>query len=182
MTCIVGLEDNGKVYLGGDRASVGDNHYLTLSAHPKVFQNGPFIMGYTSSFRMGQLLQYRLCVPDLPSEVPMDEFMATLFVDAVRDCLRDGGYTKIEYNQEKVGTFLIGVEGKLYRYDDDHQVIRPNCGYDVVGCGVSVALGSLHTSSALKVKSKDRLKMALTAASEFVTGVRGPFDYIGGDL
>lgn len=178
VTCIVGLVANGHVWIGGDRASVSDSHYLTHSAHPKVFRNGPFVLGYTSSFRMGQLLQYRLAVPDLPTETEFDEFMATLFVDAVRDCLRDGGYTKISDNREEVGTFLVGVAGRLYRYDDDHQVIRPHCDFDACGSGISVALGSLHTTAAMNLKADKRLKVALEAASSFVTSVRPPFDII----
>ena len=31
--------------------------------YKKVFHNGEFIMGFTDSFRMGQLLQYKLQIP-----------------------------------------------------------------------------------------------------------------------
>ncbi len=179
MTCIVGLvERDGSVWLGGDRAGVDDSHYLMHTSQPKVFQRGPFLMGYTSSFRMGQLLQYKLAVPDLPTEMDFTEFMATQFVDAVRVCLKDGGYTKITECREKVGVFLVGVAGRLYQFDDDYNVLQTICGYHAVGSGVSVALGSMHATAELKVKPEQRLRMALTAASEFVTGVRPPFDVI----
>jgi hypothetical protein len=178
MTCIVGLVDNGKVWLGGDRASVDDHHYLTLSAHPKVFRNGPFLIGYTSSFRMGQLLEHSFAPPDLPTDVPFDAFMATTFVNEARACLKDGGYVKIIENREKSGTFLVGVAGRLYRVDEDFQAIRPEPGFDAVGCGVSVALGSMATSAHFRCGPRTRIEYALEAASQFTTGVRPPFDII----
>lgn len=178
MTCIVGLVERGTVWIGGDRASVADSHYLTHCGMPKVFRRGHFLFGYTSSFRMGQLLQYRLALPDLPTELDFDEFMATAFVDAVRDCLRDGGYTTIDNNKEETGTFLVGVEGRLYRYDDDHQIIRPHCNFDACGSGISVSLGAMHATANLKLKPERRLDLALTAASQFVTSVSPPFDIL----
>ena len=59
MTCIVGLEHDGKVYMGGDSAAVGGMDVYP-SRIPKVFQAGRYLIGYTTSFRMGQLLQYGL--------------------------------------------------------------------------------------------------------------------------
>lgn len=52
MTCIIGFIKNKKVYIGGDSAGVGGSH-VTIRRDSKVFKNGNFIMGYTSSFRMG---------------------------------------------------------------------------------------------------------------------------------
>ena len=57
MTCIVGLVDNGKIYMGGDSAGVS-NLDIRIRADQKVFKTGEFIMGFTSSFRMGDLLKY----------------------------------------------------------------------------------------------------------------------------
>lgn len=96
MTCIVGLVDKGKVYIGGDSAGVNSFWDLTIRADSKVFINGPFIMGFTSSFRMGQLLRYKLKTPSRfkndGTQKEIYEYMVTDFVDAVRQCLKDGGY------------------------------------------------------------------------------------------
>lgn len=67
MTCIVGLVDQGNVWIGGDSAGVG-GYDLMLRADQKVFRNGDFLMGFTSSFRMGQLLRYKLSPPKLHSD------------------------------------------------------------------------------------------------------------------
>lgn len=182
MTCIVGLVAEGQVWLGGDRAAVDDGHYLAHVVQPKVFRRGDFVFGYTSSFRMGQLLQHRLEIPALPEHQPLDEYMVLAFAEAVRSCLKDGGYTKIENSRETVGRFLVGVRGHLYSFDDDYNLLRTICGYDALGSGISVARGSLHTSAKLGLTPHERVLFALEAASEHTTTVRAPFDVIAGSL
>lgn len=80
--------------MGGDSAGAAGNH-LQIRAQPKVFRNGPLVMGYTSSFRMDQPLQYKLKVPSERGEndelVEPFEWMCTKFVEAVRKCLKEGG-------------------------------------------------------------------------------------------
>ena len=99
MTCIVGLVDDCKVYIGGDSAAISTPPYhdLVVRADEKVFRNGPFVIGFTSSYRMGQLLRYKLLPPRLVlAHGDLHRFMATAFVDAVRDCLQRGGYARNE--------------------------------------------------------------------------------------
>ena len=62
MTAIVGIAEKGSVYIGGDSAGVAG---LSISTRTdvKVFKNGPFVLGFTSSFRMGQILQYKFDPP-----------------------------------------------------------------------------------------------------------------------
>ena len=60
MTCIVGMVDGqGTVYIGADSLAAG-GYQKTIRKDAKVFTNGIAVMGYTSSFRMGQLLRYKL--------------------------------------------------------------------------------------------------------------------------
>ena len=90
MTCIVGIVDAGRVLIAGDSAG-SDGWHVDSRADSKVFTVGPYAMGFTTSFRMGQLLRYRLDVPG-PDTWDVDRYMATTFVDAVRDCLKAGGF------------------------------------------------------------------------------------------
>ena len=53
MTAIAGLVHDGKVYIGGDSAGVAGMD-LHLRSDPKVFTVGEFVIGYTTSFRMGR--------------------------------------------------------------------------------------------------------------------------------
>lgn len=172
MTAIVGLAHEGRVHLGGDSAGVS-GWALTVRSDAKVFRNGPYVIGFTSSFRMGQLLRHAFYPPAPTSH--LDRFMTTAFVDSVRACLKEGGWAKKDSDQEKSGVFLVGVAGRLFTLDDDYQVGEPADGFDSVGCGGQVARGALYASAALP--PRQRLTMALEAAERFSAGVRGPFTF-----
>ncbi len=174
MTCIVATKSNGKVYMGGDAASYG-NLTIRKSEHPKVFKNGPYLMGYTSSFRMGQILQYKLDLP-LPDGDLM-RFMCTDFIDAVRKALKDGGYTTVNNNNETGGNFLVGVSGELFEVDDDFQISLKSDPFNAVGCGEEYALGVLY-SLYNTLPAKELLIKALETAEYFSAGVTAPFTII----
>jgi hypothetical protein len=163
------------VVIGGDSAGVA-GWSITTRADEKVFHVGArYLMGFTSSFRMGQLLRYRLEVPDVPDAWDLDRWMSTIFVDAVRDCLKEGGYAKVENNEETGGGFLVGVEGHLYEVGCDYQIGRSASGYLAIGCGDDLALGSLHTTARYAIAPTDRALMALEAAAHLSGGVAPPF-------
>jgi hypothetical protein len=187
MTCIVGLVDRGKVYIGGDSAGIGGWN-LTIRKDRKVFRNGDFLIGGTASFRMIQLLQHAFKPPtfdygmahDLEEDgeaFSIEKFMSTTFVDAIRQCFKDGGYAQKTNEQESGGQFLVGFRGHLFDIQSDYQVQEALCRYDAIGCGLEVALGSLHaTDGLLETRtSQERLMTALEAAEYHNAGVRGPF-------
>ena len=174
MTCIVGLVHEGKVYIGGDSAGVDQCLGLTRRADKKVFRNGDFLFGFTSSFRMGQLLQHAFVPPKPYSGQDVYAFMVTAFVDAVRQCLKNGGYASRRDEVEEGGNFLVGYSGRVFSIEGDYQVGEPMCGYAACGCGESIALGSLFTSAGQQ--PVDRVNLALAAAEHFSAGVCGPFN------
>ncbi|MFE6025551.1 hypothetical protein [Streptomyces niveus] len=174
MTAIVGLVHRRRVHLAGDSAGVA-GYQLTVRVDAKVFRSGPYVMGFTSSFRMGQLLRHSLTAPQ--PEGDLEQFMCTRFVDAVRTCLKDGGWARKDAEQEEGGTFLVGVHGRLFTLDSDYQVAESADGYDAAGCGDQLALGALHATATLGMKPRQRLTAALTAAVHHSAGVRGPFTY-----
>lgn len=174
MTCIVGIVEAGKVYIGGDSAGVA-GYSLTVRADRKVFRNGDFVMGFTSSFRMGQLLAHAFTPPKRHLDVDVYKFMVTDFVNSVRDCLKTGGYAEKHNEAERAGTFLVGYAGRLFKVDSDYQVGEPADPFEACGCGEAVALGALYANPA--GKPQDRLKIALEAAERFSAGVRGPFHF-----
>ena len=110
MTCIAALVHNGRGYIAGD--SLGSNGYTKgVCKTRKVFRKGDLLIGYTSSYRMGQLIQYRLELPERHGD--LDEYLHVHFVDAVRKTLSEHGYMKIDSNREKGGTFLVVAEGRI---------------------------------------------------------------------
>jgi hypothetical protein len=170
VTCIVGIQAPEGVLLGGDSAGLS-GWVRTHRADPKVFCNGPFVIGFTTSFRFGQLLRFA----DLPKPLGLggeglDRFMVVEFVDAVRKVLKDGGWSKKEYEREEAGTFLVGVNGVLFKVADDYQVGRSLDGYDAAGCGWELALGALHATAGMGLEPSARVGLALGAAAHHSGG------------
>lgn len=174
MTCIVGLVDAEKrVWIGGDSAGVSGLD-LTVRTDPKVFVKDGFAMGFTSSFRMGQLLAHAFIPPKRHADTDLYAYMVTDFVDALRECFKRGGYAERKNEAESGGTFLVGHAGRLFLIHDDYQVALPADPFAAAGCGDRIALGALYASD-VAMKPQARLELALTAAQRFSAGVRAPF-------
>lgn len=172
MTCVVGLVDKKTVYIGADSASVS-GWTSRITRLPKVFRRGPFLIGYTTSFRMGQLLEHALEVPLQGAETNDRRYMVTVFAETVRALLKERGVAKIEANTESGGQFLVGYRGHLYSVQSDFQVNEMADGFDAVGSGAEYALGAL---AALRtMKPLPRLKRALEISAHFNMGVSPPF-------
>ena len=176
MTCIVGLVDNGKIYMGGDSAGVSGLN-IRIRADQKVFKTGEFIMGFTSSFRMGDLLKYDFNPPKRHPDIDVFKYMVTEFINEVRNCLKRGGYAKLKEGEELGGTFLVGYAGNLFKIDSDYQVGQNILPFNACGCGENYALGSLYATSCddYHITAIQKVRVALSAAQEFSAGVREPF-------
>lgn len=171
MTCIVGIEHGGRVYVGADAAG-SNGHSIEARVQPKVFTNRGYVIGYTTSFRMGQLLQYAFN-PDPAPAHGIDRFMVTKFIDQMREAFKAGGYQRTRDEREDGGTFLVGVGSRLYEIGDDMQVGRVRNGYNAVGSGGLIACGSLH--STIGQAPAVRIRKALKAAEHHCATVGGPF-------
>lgn len=175
MTAIVGVVNGGHVYIGGDSAGVS-GYTVAVRADSKVFANGPYVFGFCGSFRMGQLLRYAFVPPHPEGDV--HRFMVTTFVDALRECLKQGGWGWKENEREEGGTFLVGTGGELFNVQSDYQVAQRADGYDAVGMGDELALGALHATAGMDLRPRRRMALALHAAAHFSAGVRPPFAYV----
>lgn len=182
MTCIVGLEHEGVVYIGGD--SAGINSYslgICGRADEKVFltETEDMVMGFCGSFRIGQLLRYALTLPQ--QKVGQDDmaYLVTDFIDAVRTMQKDKGSLRKENElEEHDSEFIVGFNGKLYVVEGDFQVGRPIENFASVGCGADIALGAMFATKNLNMAPEDRISLALQAATEYSAGVRPPFHIV----
>ncbi len=174
MTCIVGLLTDDRIYMGGDSAGVA-GYAMSNRRDPKVFIRQGVLIGFTSSFRMGQLLRHKLHVPDQGVKQNTEEFLVTSFVDAIRACLKTGGYAKKENEVEEAGSFLVGYKGGLYNIQSDYQVEELYDDFNATGSGADVALGAMYVSENSRRSPKRRIVDALRAAERFNAGVRAPF-------
>ena len=179
MTCIVGYVEKETVYIGGDSAGTG-YHEQTIRKDKKVFKNGQFIMGFTSSFRMGQLLMSSKFKPK-PQKKSQDDYdyMITDFIDEVIKCFKDNGWDK-KYNdgETKGGSFLVGYKGVLYEVEGDLQVGYSFDNYAAVGCGAELSKGALYILDSQKIPPTKKISNALEAASHFSSAVAAPYNFV----
>jgi ATP-dependent protease HslVU (ClpYQ) peptidase subunit len=119
-------------------------------------------------------LRFGFTPPEQRDDVEDYKYMCTAFIDAIRQCLKSGGLTKINNNQEESeGSFLVAYKGHLYYIGSDFQVGEDADGYSSVGCGEFYALGSLFSSRI--IDPQKRITKALEAAEHFSAGVGRPF-------
>ena len=175
MTCIVGLKHDGKVYIGAD--SVGSDGYTnTLMKSPKVFvlPNG-MVIGYTTSFRFGQLLEYNLGnkLADAGGGESDMQYMVTVFVEEVRNVLKDGGFSTINNNVEEGGNLLVAYNGNLYELHTDFCILEYLSDWAACGSGATYAYGAFYATQGQDPVS--RVRMALKAGMYYSPSVQSPF-------
>ena len=176
MTCIVGIIDKktNRVTIGADSAGIG-GFEVTIRKDTKVFKNGDFIIGCTTSFRMIQLLKFSFKPPIIKTK-DIYEFMCTDFINEVRKCFTDGGFLqKGKEGNEQGGVFLVAYKNRLFEINDDFQVGESLNGIASVGCGASYALGAIYSVNKFELSAKEKVLISLEAAQFFSCAVRKPF-------
>lgn len=173
MTCIVGVTDRKRTWIGGDSAGVGGWN-LTVRKDRKVFKLGEIAIGFTSSFRMGQILRHGFEPPKIP-RASLDRYMALDFVDALRAAFKTRGWSTTANGQDSGGVFLVGIRGRLFSIEDDYQVAEALDGFHAVGCGSEAARGALFALKGRPLSASERVRIALRAAERLNAAVRGPF-------
>lgn len=185
MTCIVGIRDEraGVAVVAGDSAGVG-GYDLDIRRDPKVFRIGDEVaLGFTSSYRMGQILRFHVDLTPIPRR-DQDPYAwaVTRFVPAARAALKEHGYVKVESGVEQGGTFVLAVGGSLFTVQSDFQVAEVADEYVAVGCGGSIATGALWATRGWSGDLEGRARRVLDAASHHSAGVQGPYvvERVGG--
>jgi hypothetical protein len=173
MTCVVGISAGETVWMGADSLGTGNIGNCSINVYKKLFRTGNFLIGCAGSPRLGQLLQYAFDPPDCEKNLPHDIscYMVTKFVDSLRKCL-DAEKLK----DEEKGYFLIGFKGRLFGvYQDDYQIEEDACGYNAIGIGSDLAMGSLYTTHGMDMSPRKRIEMALYASEKHNCHVQHPF-------
>lgn len=177
MTCIVGLVEE-KVYIGADSLAMTGYVQQTMTA-TKVFRTKDCIIGYSGTVRMANMLQYGFVPPEHPADMGTDEYLATLFVDAIRSKLKEKGVAAKQNEQETTtGSMLVGYRGRLFKICSDYGLMEASSGFDAVGSGTEIALGAMHATKDMSLQPLKRIHLALEAASDLCHGVRGPFTIV----
>lgn len=176
MTCIIGLLETNKVIIGADSAAVRSGEIFSRK-NPKVFFNGGYLFGCTSSFRMMQILQYMFKPPIYDDSKEMFEFIVQDFIESLRTCLKTYGYqTNIDSQKgDGGGEFILGLKNRLFLIFSDFQVGENVCEYYAIGSGAEYALGSLYESQTQCLSGYQRVENALKSSSFFSSSVCPPF-------
>lgn len=144
MTCIVGMEIDGRVYIGGDSCAADVSQYTYQEIiNPKVFKRNDMIFGYTHTFRFGQLIEYFLKIPKHDKCDTDMEYLITKLIPAIRECLNDNGAGNKKDEIESGGCCLVGYKGILYTLQNDYSILRSASGFAAVGCGDLPALAAM---------------------------------------
>ncbi len=184
MSCVVGVVNKGKVWMGADSAASDGEDMVSLTNH-KVFFCGPLLIGCVGSIRMTQIIQYRLVVPPLPGSdankdtLDLTRYMATSFVDAVQKAFRDNDFSMIHDDHSSEGVSLVGYQGHLFRMEGDLQIVERAEGFESIGCGSPYALGSLFETT--QDQPFERVRSALEASHHFSAHVRPPYQILNED-
>lgn len=137
MTCIIGVEYNGYVYIAGDLQGTGHNSKMNHD-FSKVFHKGEVVIGYTTSYRFGQLLEFTLTNPIVPKNGgEIQKWLVTVIVPEIVKVLKANDYIG-------GGQCLIGIRDQLWALQDDFSVFRMSDGYAAVGSGTEYALAGLE--------------------------------------
>jgi ATP-dependent protease HslVU (ClpYQ) peptidase subunit len=178
MTCIVGLVENGIVYIGGDSAATDDSSIQTIKGS-KVFKIGEFLFGVSGNPRMSDVLRYIFNIP-IPTYDEQDalEYMHQCFIPDLKECLSDHG---VLIRQDEIVSsdawVLIGYQGRLFILESSFHISESALDYNAVGCGMDVALGCMYglMDQNPEISASGKINIALRASAQFNCHVRKPF-------
>lgn len=145
MTLIVGIIDDGIVYMAGD-SSLSDGRTIRPAADPKVFRFNELIIGTSGS----------CIIPDIIDTMDPQIFWAGKninprvavfdFVLAVKAELEKRGLMFSHEGQAAMPDFsnmLIGYRGRLFTVQHDFSLVEYAQQYAVIGANEEIAIGVL---------------------------------------
>ncbi len=177
MTCIVAIRNSHGVIMGSDSCG-GGGHRANVVKTPKVSKVGEYLIGYTSSFRMGQILHYTMSPKTHNQKDDLFGHLVNVLVPEVRNALRSGGFMKMKNGEETGGEFLMAHGTRLLCVQSDFSVLEYEDDFLATGCGEDWAMGALYTLRDSPLTAKARLTKALEAATKYSSYVRAPFHFV----
>lgn len=175
MTCIVGLVDGDKIYMGCDsRVSAGSS--VLECEHKKIYKvNDKMMIGTAGDVRYANVIRHVFSPPDpLENQSNMD-YLCSLFVPKLMKCLDTEKCMEVDKNVGKVpGRIILTYNGKLYSIARDYCVLE-HPSYYAIGSGGDYALGSLYMTEGIGIDPVIRINKALDAACKFDAGCAPPF-------
>jgi ATP-dependent protease HslVU (ClpYQ) peptidase subunit len=177
MSCVVAIVEEGHVYLGADTlGAVEESTTTTPRRDVKLFRSGPLVVGFSGSYRAGQVVQYGMSLQDAPlAEGALFPWLVTTFTKRVWEALYE--YACIEEGATTMPSeFLIAAPGgALFEIYGDWGVAAPRNSFSAIGSGAPYALGLLKGVEGADVPPTERVIAALEVAEHFDAAVGQPW-------
>ena len=171
MSCIVAISDGKRVHMACESAATSTDGDRRLIVPNKIIKNGNYLIGFSGSIRVKQLLGPRFFTP--PKNI-LD------FPNSLVAHLEDK--KALSFTEEQTIMFLCNIiiaqKHKMYEILSDFQLNEPVVDYVTVGAGAHYAFGSLATTLELGgINIKERLVLALNAACLYSSDCKGPYQF-----
>lgn len=195
MTCIIAHTDGVSSFIAGDK--LGSNGFTkTVQTEPKVFEK-EFIklhddglsrtkevmaLGYTTSFRMGQLLNYNLNLPEQDASQTFSQYLVLKVIPIIRQMFKEEWGARDASQDVGGGQFIILHNHTIYEVQEDFSVLQPKTRITAVGSGTYHAIAAMQAYIEVENESKkplhERIKSIFKIVSDNVTSVSEEFDVL----
>ena len=195
MTCIIAHTDGVSSFIAGDK--LGSNGFTkTVQTEPKVFEK-EFIklhddgltrtkevmaLGYTTSFRMGQLLNYNLNLPEQDASQTFSQYLVIKVIPIILQMFKEEWGARDASQDVGGGQFIILHNHTIYEVQEDFSVLQPKTRITAVGSGTYHAIAAMQAYIEVENESKkplhERIKSIFKIVSDNVTSVSEEFDVL----
>ncbi|GCJ80999.1 hypothetical protein [Escherichia phage BF17] len=195
MTCIIAHTNGVSSFIAGDK--LGSNGFTkTVQTEPKVFEK-EFIklhddgltrtkevmaLGYTTSFRMGQLLNYNLNLPEQDASQTFSQYLVLKVIPIIRQMFKEEWGARDASQDVGGGQFIILHNHTIYEVQEDFSVLQPKTRITAVGSGTYHAIAAMQAYIEVENESKkplhERIKSIFKIVSDNVTSVSEEFDVL----
>ncbi len=185
MTCIIAVGKDKDVYMAAD--TLGSNgHNNSRDANSKIIKmDGGVLVGYSASYRLGQLLRYEFKIPSRRVGHLGDShmyYMITKFIPRLQVL-----FGVNEYDMAKdEASLVVAFDGEVFLISHDLSVFQPMDGVMAIGSGAETAMGAYYGIDYLEKenfpKEEDRtpelkrLRHSVRAAKRLIATVGGTIE------
>lgn len=157
MTCIIAYTNGNSSFIAGDK--LGSNGFTkSVMVEPKIFEkkfikvdeNGinrteeTIAMGGTTSFRMLQLLDHKLVLPEQAKGTSTIQYLVHQVIPAIRALFKEEWGHRDTTQEIGGGQFIILHNHVIYEVQEDFSVLQPKTDITSVGSGTYHAIAAMQ--------------------------------------
>lgn len=184
MTCIVAFKTlEGNSVIAGDFMASNGHHFRKVATSKVFLKSQKCAIGYTSSFRMGQILEHYWSLPSRVEGQDLDSYINVDIIESLRATFTAYGYGIKNSNGTTIedigGTFILLYEDRIYEIQGNYSALDYDSEVIAVGSGMDAALGSLF--SLLPVTNagvEELLVKVFTSVNKVTASVSPEFSFL----